>query len=64
MSLPSIFRVYLLSKATVSVELSKSTTAFDVCLQIKRRLRIENDADYSLFGWSPDIALCPVFRFA
>jgi hypothetical protein len=43
-------KVYLLSKVTVSVELTPRTTAFDVCVQIKKRLGLQNDADYALFG--------------
>jgi hypothetical protein len=48
--LPSIFRVYLLSRSAVSVELHDGATAWDVCVQIKRRLDVVNDADYGLFG--------------
>ena len=48
--LPSVFRVYLLSKTSVSVELTDTCTARDVCLQIKRRLSVQHDADYGLFG--------------
>ncbi len=52
--LPSIFRVYLLNRTAVSIELSEGVTARDVCLQIKRRLAVDNDADYGLFGTSAD----------
>jgi hypothetical protein len=52
MAVPSIFRVYLLNKSSVSVELTAKSTCRDVCLQLKRRIGIINDADYGLFGTS------------